>query len=351
MLKPNQEIHKVMISTPARFVGSYMSEDTAVDLSFSSKNLLFDTVENPNSRTFLVVTFRYAHDGSMIRKDLSVYGDFFCTILSLLYGKEFKNHGMLESYGIHRTPNIALAPNEYFYQPQYNYQPRKDLLIPLDLSCFKLIEPMLLENELSDGFRQMIMAAGKFYNRALSIYPTEPELAFLDLITCGEIISNFNEEQYTEDQLYDANLLANFKRILTLEKGDRIVRDLKNRLFQVKRKFYYSLIELLNDNFYENTEVIQDKGKITKDTVEQNIKFSYDLRSLYVHTGLEFGERIKPIKSIQNEVVIGEINHPTKNAEKALNNTLTFTGLERIIRYALLKLIHDNGVKIDDKLD
>ncbi|EPF08900.1 hypothetical protein ICA_05001 [Bacillus cereus BAG1O-3] len=29
-LKPNEEIHKVMNSTPARFVGGYMSEDTAV---------------------------------------------------------------------------------------------------------------------------------------------------------------------------------------------------------------------------------------------------------------------------------------------------------------------------------
>ena len=94
---------------------------------------------------------------------------------------------MLEPHGIHRTPNIALAPNEYYNQPQYNYQPRKDLLISLDLSCFKLIEPLLLENELSDSFRQMIMAAGKFYNRALNIYPTDPELAFLDLITAEKL--------------------------------------------------------------------------------------------------------------------------------------------------------------------
>ncbi|ACK92740.1 MULTISPECIES: HEPN domain-containing protein [Bacillus cereus group] len=351
MLKPNEDIHKVMISTPARFVGDYMSEDTAVQLSFPNKDTKFNFTENPNSRTFLVVTFRYVHDGSMVFRDLSVYGDFFCTILSLLYGKEFKNHGLLESYGIHRTPNLALPSNEYYYQPQYNYQPRKDLSISLDLSHFKLIEPLLLANELPDSFRQMIIAAGKFYNRALSIYPTEPELAFLDLITCGEIISNFNEEQYTEEQLYDENLLKNFDRILTLEHGDRIVRDLKNRLFQVKRKFYYSLIELLNDNFYENTEVIQGLGKITKDTIEQNIKSAYDLRSLYVHTGLEFGDHIKPIRQFQNEIVMGEVHPSVQRAKKALNNTLTFTGLERIIRYALLKLIHNNGVKIDDKLD
>ena len=90
MLKPNQEMHKVMISTPARFVGSYMSEDTAVQLSFSSKDLLFDTIENPNSRTFLVVTFRYAHDGSMIKKDLSVYGDFFCKFYHYYMEKNLK---------------------------------------------------------------------------------------------------------------------------------------------------------------------------------------------------------------------------------------------------------------------
>ncbi|OUB82049.1 hypothetical protein BK784_38920 [Bacillus thuringiensis serovar medellin] len=352
MVQLNEEIHKVIVSTPARFVGSYMSEDIAVNISFAGKEkLFFDTTENPNSRTFLVITFRYVHDGSMVLKDLSGYGDFVCSILSLLYGKEFKNHGFLESYGVHRTPNLALSSNEYYYQPQYNFQLRKDLSIPLDLSCIKLIEPLFLDNELSDSFRQMIIAVGKFYNRALSIFPTQPELAFLDLITCGEIISNFNEEQYTEEQLYDENLLKNFERILNLEHGDRIVRDLKNRLFQVKRKFYYSLIELLNENFYENTEVIQGLGKITKDTIEKNIKSAYDLRSLYVHTGLEFGDHIKPIRQFQNEIVMGEVTPSVQRAKNALNNTLTFTGLERIIRYALLKLIHNNGVKIDDKLD
>ncbi|MEJ9132131.1 HEPN domain-containing protein [Bacillus thuringiensis] len=351
MLKLNNEIHKIMISTPSRFVGEYLSEYTAVQLSFSSKDLLINTKENPNSRTFLVATFRYAQGRSMIRKDLSIFGNFFCTVLSLLYGKEFKNHGMLESDGIHRTPNLELLANEYYFQPQYNYKTRKDISIPLNLSYFKLVEPLLLEENLSEGFCQMVIAAGKFYNRALSIYPIEPELAFLDLITSGEIISNFNDKQYTDEQLYDENLLKNFKEISTLQKGDRIVRDLKKRLFQVKRKFFHSLIDLLDDNFYENTEAMQEIGIITKGTIEQSIKSTYDLRSSYVHTGLEFKDRIRPLTRMQNEISLGNVKHPNKNTAKALSNTLTFTGLERIIRYALLKLIHNNGVKIDEKLD
>ncbi|MHA4414501.1 hypothetical protein ACX163_25515 [Bacillus cereus] len=351
MLKLNEDIHKVMISTPSRFVGSYLSEDISVQLSFSNQFRQYSITESPNSRTFLVVSFYLPHDGSVIRRNLTGFGDSICSILSLLYGKEFINHGMLESHGNYRTPNLALEPNEYYYLPQYNYKAREDIAIPLDLDYFKLIEPIILENEISTSFRQMISAAGKFYNRALSIYPKEPELAFLDLITSGEIISNFTEREYTDEQLYDENLLKNFGRIQSLERGDRIVRDLKSRLFQVKRKFFYSLIEELNDSFYEYTEAIHPAGRLSKDNIEQNIKSAYDLRSLYVHTGLEFGDYIDPQKGMFNEIAIGSVESPNRNADKALSNTLTFSGLERIIRYALLRLIHKNGIKIDSKLD
>ncbi|MDM5460196.1 MULTISPECIES: hypothetical protein [Bacillus cereus group] len=119
----------------------------------------------------------------------------------------------------------------------------------------------------------------------------------------------------------------------------------------MKRKFFYSLIEELNDSFFEYTETRNPIGRLNKENIEKNIKSAYDLRSHYVHNGLEFGEYIKPLKGMYNEIAIGAVESPVNGAEKALSNTLSFLGLERIIRYTLLRIIHKNGVKIDSKLD
>lgn len=353
-LRLNNDIHKILISSPARFVGSYISEDISINLSFPTQDrITADYSENPYQRTFMVIAFKYEHDGGMILRDLSTYGDYFCALLSILYGKDFQYHGLLESHGIHRLPNIESGVNSLYEYPQYNFKPRVDLEIPLNLENFGLIEPLLLDTCVAtEDFRLMIIAASKFYNRALNVFPKEKELAFLDLITCGEIISNFNDEEYTDEQLYDENLLRNFIKILEVEKGDRIVKDLKNRLFQVKRKFVFSLHQLLNDSFYEVTEVTNASvGNISKENIESLLKAAYDLRSQYVHLGSEFGDFIKPHKGFFNEVIIGEPRGLEEKVNKILSKSPTFLGLERILRYSMLRLIHKNGISIHESLD
>ncbi|ARJ25311.1 hypothetical protein B7492_29890 (plasmid) [Bacillus mycoides] len=56
--------------------------------------------------------------------------------------------------------------------------------------------------------------------------------------------------------------------------------------------YYDSLIGELNDGFYKHTEALNPIGRLSKDNIEQNIKSAYDLRNLYAHTELEFGEYI-----------------------------------------------------------
>ncbi|MBS4217491.1 hypothetical protein KHA96_04090 [Bacillus sp. FJAT-49711] len=357
MLKPDKSLHKFLLSTPARFTGRYLSEDISISISFPTDDTALKVDDNPFSRTYLVVTIRQEPviaPGVILMPNQSFYGEVFCILLSILYGKEFKFHGMLESHGINMLPNLSNSPNSCYGQPQYNSNPRKDLEISLSLDQYGLIEPLLLEEaNVDEEFRRRIIAAGKFYNRALSIFPSEPELAYLDLITCGEILSNFNEDKYTDEQLYDENLLKNFELINTLERGSSIVNDLKSRLYQVKRKYTYNLLGLLNENFFNGNETSQDIGVLTKDQSETIIKSAYDLRSLYVHEGLEFGSYISPHRNYNNEIVIGQPSEITvgKRAAKTISQSPTFLGLERMIRFALLSLLNSNKVPISKLLD
>ena len=311
--------------------------------------------DDPFSRRFIIVTLNIPPENGpspILARNQSYFGEIFSVLFSILYGKEFKFHGLLETFGMHHLPNISNQPNSFYYLPYYNSSSRKDLEIPLTLDKFELIEPVLLEGpNISDEFRQKIIATGKFYNRALRIFPHEPELAFLDLITCGEMISSFYDEQFTDEELYDENLLTYFEDVRRLENGRAIVNNIKSRLYQVKRKFTSSILRNLNDEFFANDETVSNVGRITRENSESVIKAGYDLRSLYVHEGLEFGKYITPEQNQNNELVINEPLQLGQRASRTITRSPSFLGLERMIRFCLLSLLNANGLPIDDRLN
>ncbi|WP_214780628.1 hypothetical protein [Exiguobacterium sp. s22] len=355
----NKNVHKILISSSSRFTGEFHSEGVCLDLCFPpSHSRMFHTInEHPTNRTFIAASLIYEHDGGMILPDLSEYGDLFCSLLSVLFGKEFKSHGLLESNGNFRLPAIETAFNSYYKNPQYNYNSRVDLDIPLDLGKFELLLPLLEDHKDNlelFNFQQIILAASQLYNRSLSIYLEEKELAFLDLITCGEILSNLHSVNYSDELLFDSQLLTNFEKISSLEGGDRIVRDLKKRLFQVKRKFTYSLQELLDDTFFVKTESSSpdiEASKLSKDNIEVTLKSAYDLRSNYVHSGVKFGAYLESRSNSHYERNMFLFSQDNPSLTKILQNAPTFLGLERILRFALLKTIHRYGIFISDELN
>ncbi|WP_445430273.1 hypothetical protein [Bacillus atrophaeus] len=354
MLRRDRTLHKYLISTSALVTGNYLSEDLSIDLSFPMDTARVHMQDDPFSRRFLVVTLDMPPEhapGVVLARDQSYFGEVFSILLSIILGKEFKFHGLLETFGMHRLPNFNFDPNSKYYLPFYNSVPRKDLEFSLTLDKFGLIEPLLLEGtSVSDEFRKKIIAAGKFYNRAIRIFPNEPELAYLDLITCGEIISSFYDDEFTDEELYDEQLLRYFEDIETLQNGRSIVNNIKSRLYQVKRKFTAALLKNLNDEFFSKDETIGNQGRITRENSEAVIKAGYDLRSLYVHEGLEFGRYVTPHINFHNEIVITQPQGLGQRATRTISGSPSFLGLERIIRFSLLSLINANGVPIEDRL-
>jgi hypothetical protein len=263
----------------------------------------------------------------------------------------------------HAPDLIDLRPVELSESGPYNHQPRKDLEIDLNLTHFGKISRLFMDGTVPIDFLNVLFAAAGFYHRSLQIFDLEPGLAYLDLITCGEILCNHTN--YLDTMLYDPDVLAALAKLHAVpDGGEQAHGKLKGSLRQIKRRFTRTILDLLSDYFFTNTEANEQIGKLTKSvthplwrggreeiTVERRIKAAYDLRSLYVHTGVDFSDAVLPLRPILNEIQIGLRHFDSKTMEEAVLLAPTYLGMERIMRYCLVRFTHLHGITIDPRLD
>lgn len=357
MLRPEQDIHKCLISSPARFIAEYDKPELLITHAFPSTN---DTVlrvtqreGNPYSRYYYVCVFRIEPpepQPGVVVPDYSHIGNLISIALSVFYGKRFDNHGVIESHGRFSMPllnNIDL-PMQHYYFGSNHHHPRKDLSIELDLRNCEPIINFLIKKP-NDQLKQTFFTAGKFYLSSLQSLDFDMERAFLDLVTCGEILSNYFE--YSEDEIYPSNLKEMFERLDNNGVSQQDINLIKSRLYQIKAKFSLTLMKLLNANFFNNTESLDDSTKLTIQNIETCIKAVYDLRSKYVHTGIKFGHWLVPQPAFMNEIKLGIPVVDDKDLKKILSKVPTYIGIERVIRFALLRLLHTHGIYIHPELD
>lgn len=350
MLKPEDTIHRFLISTPSRLVGEYISEDLIINHAWRSEFLTHHSIEGPFSKSYYMVSLKLENqqEDALMIPDISI--EPLITWLSVLFGKRFENHGPVQQNGLFRIPDLGeQKPLRQYKLGFINHQPRSNLGVALDLTNFQIMKP--LSTDKADSVDKAVIplfnTAGKFYLRALQTYDTNPENAYLDLITCGEILSN--HFTFEDEQMYDSALLKMFEEIEgQTTNGKNIVKNIKKRLYQVKRRFTFTILKLLTPDFYEAHEVpngASTYASLTLDNIEARIKAAYDLRSMYVHTGIRFG---KAISFESYEVPIGTWTavegQIEKNLLKSINQAPTFKGLERIIRFCLLQFLHTNNV-------
>lgn len=357
MLRPEQDLHKCLISSPARLIAEYDKPDLLITHAFPS---LDDSIlqvtqreENPFSRYYYVCVFRIDPPEpapGVVVPDYSHVGNLISRALSVFYGKRFDNHGVIESHGRFSMPllNEVTPAMRYYYFGSNNHQPRKSLDIELDLSnCQPIID--FLTKKPNDRLKQTFFTAGKFYLSSLQSVDTDMEKAFLDLVTCGEILSNYF--QYAEDEIYDYRLKEMFERLAKSGVNQKDIELVKSRLYQVKSRFNLTFRKLLNKHFFDKTESLQEFAKLTTENIESCIKAVYDLRSKYVHTGIDFGHWLVPHRAVMNEIQLGVPVVEDKELKKILSKVPTYIGLERAMRFALLRLLHINNIYIHADLD
>lgn len=356
--RPNKSIQKILISTPSKLIGEYYSDDLLIAHAFPNHVYHYEITqyETPFRKNCFVLAFETPprEYNDIDAPDYRGIGEVVCSYLAVLYGKRFDNHGVIEGDGIFQIPlmnSFASLANPMF--PQHNSRPRSDIQIKLDLEEFSKIRP-LLDKDDQERFIVIFNAASRFYLQALQTVESNPETAYMHLITSGEILSNYYK--YEQNDLFDGEITGIFSIIENgLDDGSRIVKQIKNRLFQVRRKFVKTMMLLINDHFFTNSESKRDYTQLRKDGIERRIAAAYDLRSRYVHTGIEFGDWIKHDGLYDgqdiSEVLDGTPELNDRKLVKLLELAPTYFGLERIVRFCLLRFIHREVGNINSKLE
>ena len=358
-LLPGKNIHKVLISSPCWFVGSYESEDILIHLAWHNQNdssSQYSYSPTPVSRNSFIMAFKKPGEetiGSI--KHIPNYenaGEFVCSFLAVLFGKRFDNHGLTESHGNFYRPRTELyGAITNHHLPQNSHKPRKNLEIPLNLTEVKKISRLLTDQTLNQKFLHSATAACRYYLKALQTLEDDPEIAFLHLITCGEILSNYYE--YSVEELIDEQTLNDFQSIrVGIPSGDRIVKSLQKQMLRIKQRFTKAIMHHINNDFFNGSECSDPHFRLDAESLERRIKSAYDVRSRYVHTGESFGGWIYPIAASRlNEILLGQPMLQDKEFSKSLSLSPTFFGLERVMRWCLLSFIHQHGIHIDSRLN
>ena len=343
--------YKLLISTTSRLVGEYRGGKVNLSLAFPDRNSVGLRVsESPMSRSAVMVLFEWELTKTPEREfpDLSAeaVGHCVCGVLSALYGKRFDCHGPIEGAGIFYVPDLttysqASRPG----QPFNSHAARTSFPVKLELSEAKSVEKWLFPS-LNDARTRQIQTACEFYSRALQNAEQDAEVAYLHLITGGEVLAGLDEfspeELLSQDALDD---LAAIRKKLGEPCANRVAGSMKS----VRKKFAQSLFRKLDEDFYGAGETdaanmfyfeahgmvgLEDKCFDMKKCLES----AYDVRSRYVHSGTPFGSWVAPnLGTSLSDRVMDRPILPDKKLAKILEMCPTFCGLERVVRHALLK--------------
>ena len=354
-LRPNETIHKALISTTSRLVGEYESDSILIDHAwpdFSNHFGFARYYENPASRSAFIVVFQtepYEKGPGVVVPNYSSMGELVCSYLSLIYGKRFDNHGLIESNGIYQIPDLSMYTSLSNPRLPFNsHRERKCFGVPLDLSQFSVVSRIVSGTGLDQKLLHRLNTACKFYMQALQNAETDYEASYIQLIMSGEIIAQHFD--YRKEDLLDKEMLKILKRIEKhLDDGNKVAKQVSNRVSAIKRRFVKSISCLIDNEFFLSRESDSEHGFFKAADFPRRIGAAYDLRSKYVHTGVPFGRWIGPGGSLE-DIQTGRPIVEDKEYAKVLAKAPTLVGLERVIRYCLLKFMISNGFQDIEKI-
>lgn len=357
-LRPDETIQKVLLSTPSRFVGEFEAEGVLLTHAwpgFYDRSAFIRWQEGPASRSAYILAFRTEITEKGLGRPLPDYsptGDIVAAYLSVLFGKRFDSHGLIEGSGFYHAPEFSeFGSLVNPLLPQNSHHPRPDFGIPLDLSEVARLAPLLLHDSLPIDFVHAFQGSARFYCQALRSFERDPEIAYLHLISAGEILSNSHD--YDSRELLDdvaKGYLAEIRE--SLGNGDKVAAYFEGHLRFVKRRFVDTVLDLVDGGFFERSEAEDGFGGFKRDGFKDSVRAAYDLRSKYVHTGAPFGRWVSlQMGGQNNEVQAGKPVINDKKLSNILERAPTLIGLERVIRYCLYQFALRHGAFVDSEAD
>jgi hypothetical protein len=354
--------YKIAFSSPAHFSGEMQTDSFCLTHAWPmhKNNMEIFDPSGRFHRSFFVLTFRERElsDEEEKKRQPPWYdfvGDFFCVVLSAYFGKRFDNLGFVQSHGIHCVPDIQPPKVRKLVDAlPTSSKPRKDLGIKLELHEAKSLLPILdavfleiNENKPVAKELDLAFAAGRFYLQALQLFESDTELAFLSLVSAGEVLVSGLD--FSGDGIYGNDteeLLIEIKEKLGDVKADKI-----RRIFRVSRKFRIGLSKLVNESFFEGSESQDEFFRFKPDEFDMRMAAAYDLRSNFLHEGKKFGGWVEIMSHINAEVSIGTPAHGDAEWKKLISRIPTLVGMERVIRFCLLRFLHQKVCPIHVKLN
>ncbi len=201
----------------------------------------------------------------------------------------------------------------------------------------------------TDSFRNHFEVASRFYGRALRNWERDPEGAYLHLVSAIEVASHV--VAFDHDQLLDNETRQMLLKLQKIREAHGSAQEdcmavetfLRSRLKQVKRIFVETVLMHLDAGFYLTAEDGTTWGCFTPETIRQNVAGAYDLRSRYLHRGERFGRYVTTAWAGRGEIPIGRLQAEDAEFSRVVSRAPTIAGMERIVRYVLLKLGYRNG--------
>jgi hypothetical protein len=351
-LRPRETVQKLLLSSTCRFIGEYEQPGVLLTQAwpgFRDRAGAIRMAEGPLSRNAFVLCFEsppMEKAAGIVLPDYSQIGESMASLMSVLYGKRFDSHGVIESNGHFSLPDttvFALISDPDL--PHNSHRIRANSPVELDIREVAQVVTFFTHGRANERFSQTFETACSFYSRSLRACESDPEVAYLHLITAGEILASYFERDH--DDLLDESMKSALIAIASgLPNGDKIVKTIRGRLLQIKRRFVKAFTELVTADFFVNSESSQAFFALNFDTFEQRIAAAYDLRSQFVHTGIHFGTWIAPRGTHRAEIQHGKPVVSNKDFAKTLATAPTFIGLERIVRFALLRFAATEGREV-----
>jgi hypothetical protein len=350
-LKPAPDVQKFLISASCHLTGrldtpNLLIADAMPGLGNRATHQRLRSAEN--ARTVFTLVFRTnpADQGGFIIPQYDWVAEQVCGYLSLFYGKRFDSHGAIENSGLFGLPDLRAL--DLFCDPrlpQNGNVPRVDFGHPLELERFDAMLPLLFSAPGGDPRLVPFRTALKFYQQALWAAEHDMEIAYLHLISVGEILTGSLE--LDETSLVDARTRALLARIeAEMPDGAKTARIVRSKLRGIKRRFVLGLESLLDPAFFEQSQAGYSFARLEAKAIAKRLSAAYDLRSRYVHTGQSFGIVVGPRGMDREEVQPGKPMHDDKEFAKALACAPTYIGLERILRYCLLRYLETVGLHL-----
>jgi hypothetical protein len=344
-LRAAENTQKILASTTSYLIGAYEREEILLAMAWPGmRDQAFD---GSKQRSAFVIAFETQPieklPGTVIPQH-SFVGETICAYLSVLFGKRFDNHGGFEINGSFHVPDLRSFTASYLQElPQNSNKPRVDFPVSPNLAEFSRIRRLVLTPPMEERFLQIFHSASKFYLLALQNAELDAEVAYLNLITAGEILSGFYE--YDRRALLSEEDKEKLRRVEALEPdGPELAAFVLSRIFQVKRSFVATILRLIDETFFERSECRDGFFAFKKDTFEKSISAAYDLRSRYVHTGTSFGSIVfRGAGGLNPEMQLGMPIVGDREIEKLLARAPTYVGLERVIRFCLINFAIKNG--------